>query len=162
MKNEATTRWGPRKIGEEEFARREADRVMGEEGASTRYGSRKGGGHDSNPQTPEAPQGPGPEPSTAPSPEAPNNPEATTAPGRPANENRFLRAADADGDGRVTLDELETILAAEPGLFDDAVKAEFSKGATGVRKGAAKLFAKTENERAEPRESVLKLLKPHL
>lgn len=69
------------------------------------------------------------------------NPEPTSP------DNSFRARADADGNGIVTLAELEAKLREKPELLDEAISAEFADGKP--RKGALVLFRELEQAKGE-------------
>lgn len=124
------TRYGPRKIGAEEFAKQQADKVLRGR-PSTKYGPRKGGAKKIEADTP-----------------APDSSRA-----QDPSKNPFLSPKGE----RVPLGTLESILDDEPELFDLALETEVA--AEEARKGAVELLRKLELDRdGGPRESVIQLL----
>lgn len=136
-------RYGPKKIGQEEFERQQAMKQFeGRQG--TVYGKRKGDGADpskvvlkhSNPES-------GRSRKNAPKESARDEPQG----------NPFV---DEKG-SVVTISDMGEILEGKPGLLDVAIETELAQPSP--RKGAVELLQKTENARPSgARESVLELL----
>lgn len=136
MQEAVRNQYGPRKIGEREFAKQQAQKSLMARQA-TIYGKRKGGGGAPKPialthSDPERPRS-----------EA-NQPEKSP----------FLKE---NGD-RVTLGAMEMLLEKDPSLLDLAIEAEFSHKDE-PRKGGVEILLRLEGQRpGGPRESVTKLL----
>lgn len=126
---ESKTLYGPRKLGDEAFAKQEEEQTRSHRDATV-YGSRKG-------DQPAAPA---------------KQEEGASSPLNP-----FEATGDEDSSGYVTLSELEAVLAKRPQLLDAAIEAEFRDGKP--RKGAITLFLDLEQQRkGGPRDEVIERL----
>lgn len=141
-------RYGPRKLGKDEFADQVASRKDRVSPHGVVFGPRTGNAAP--------PAAPAPEVTSSAAPQiAPEVPEVGGESDEP-EANPFLPQGDEDGDGRTTIAELEKILAEDPELLDLAIDAEFKDGKP--RKGAVKLLLAAEKAKPEPRTDMIKLL----
>lgn len=158
---DAITRYGPRKLGEEEFERQQARKALSSRGGTV-YGPRKAG---APPETEDAtePAGSGGEDQEPPTPEVVTD-STDTEGDEPTDgeENPFLPTGDGDASGYTTIEELEAALEQDPTLLDLAIEAEFDRDG-GPRKGAARALLDFELEREDgPREEVVTRLEQHV